>query len=91
MDATVVAIAGDGDDSDHRRPLLAPTEEIHPYTDTPSPQHPPLDAAAARPEEQRKPERLASLDVFRGFTVAVSGNSTKIMLVFFFLLGRSKI
>ncbi|XP_066366466.1 uncharacterized protein [Miscanthus floridulus] len=71
MDDTVVAIAGDGDDSDRRRPLLSPTEEIHPYTDPPSPQHPPLDAAAAQPEEQRKPERVVSLDVFRGFTVAM--------------------
>ncbi|KAG0517040.1 hypothetical protein BDA96_09G054000 [Sorghum bicolor] len=71
MHDTVVAIAGDGDDSDRRRPLLAPNEEIHPYTDPPSPEHPPLDAAAAQPEEQRKPERVASLDVFRGFTVAM--------------------
>ncbi|KAJ1261787.1 hypothetical protein BS78_09G057400 [Paspalum vaginatum] len=71
MDATVVAIAGDGDDSDRRRPLLAPTEEIHPYAESPSPQHPPLDAPAAQAEQQRKPQRLASLDVFRGFTVAM--------------------
>ena len=33
MDDTVVAITDDGDDSDRRRPLLAPTEEIHPYID----------------------------------------------------------
>jgi len=72
---------GDGDDSDRRRPLLAPTEEIHPYTDPMYPQHPPLDAAAAQPEEQRKPERVVSLDVFRGFTVAVSGNFIQTMLV----------
>ncbi|WVZ96539.1 hypothetical protein U9M48_042168 [Paspalum notatum var. saurae] len=73
MDATVVAIAGDGDDSDRRRPLLAPTEEIHPYADSPSPQHPPLEAPAPpQAEQQRKPaQRLASLDVFRGFTVAM--------------------
>jgi heparan-alpha-glucosaminide N-acetyltransferase len=80
MDATVVAIADDLDDSDCRRPLLAQNEEIHLYTEPPNRQHPPLDAAATQLEEQRKPERVASLDVFRGFTVAVSGNS--IMLVF---------
>ena len=70
MDATVVAIAGGGDDS-VRRPLVSLTEEIHPYAEPPSPQRPLLDAAAAQPEQQR----VASLDVFRGFTVAVSGDS----------------
>ncbi|AQK92829.1 Heparan-alpha-glucosaminide N-acetyltransferase [Zea mays] len=70
MDATVVAIADDHDDSDCRRPLLAQNEEIHLYTEPPNRQHPPLDAAATQLEEQRKPERVASLDVFRGFTVA---------------------
>ncbi|AQK92832.1 Heparan-alpha-glucosaminide N-acetyltransferase [Zea mays] len=71
MDATVVAIADDHDDSDCRRPLLAQNEEIHLYTEPPNRQHPPLDAAATQLEEQRKPERVASLDVFRGFTVAM--------------------
>lgn len=71
MDATVVAIADDLDDSDCRRPLLAQNEEIHLYTEPPNRQHPPLDAAATQLEEQRKPERVASLDVFRGFTVAM--------------------
>ncbi|XP_039803264.1 heparan-alpha-glucosaminide N-acetyltransferase-like isoform X2 [Panicum virgatum] len=66
MDATVVAIAGGGDDS-VRRPLVSLTEEIHPYAEPPSPQRPLLDAAAAQPEQQR----VASLDVFRGFTVAM--------------------
>ncbi|PAN17353.1 hypothetical protein PAHAL_3G124700 [Panicum hallii] len=70
MDTTVVAIAGDGDDS-FRRPLLAHTEEIHPYEEPPSSQRAPLDAAAAQPEQQRKSLRVASLDVFRGFTVAM--------------------
>ena len=64
------AIAGGGDDS-VRRPLVSLTEEIHPYAEPPSPQRPLLDAAAAQPEQQR----VASLDVFRGFTVAVSGDS----------------
>jgi len=70
MDTTVVAIAGDGDDS-FRRPLLAQTEEIHPYEEPPSSQRAPPDAAAAQPEQERKPQRVASLDVFRGFTVAM--------------------
>nr|CAB3460288.1 unnamed protein product [Digitaria exilis] len=70
MDATVVAIAGDGDDS-ARRPLIASAEEIHPYAESSSPQRPLLDAAAAQPEQQRKTQRVASLDVFRGFTVAM--------------------
>jgi hypothetical protein len=52
-DATVVAIAGDGYDS-VRRALVAQTEEIHPYAEPPSPQSPPLDAAAAQPEQRRK-------------------------------------
>ncbi|XP_062180934.1 uncharacterized protein LOC133885262 isoform X2 [Phragmites australis] len=71
MDATVIAIASDGDD--RRRPLLAPAEEIHPYPESPPPQHPPPleGTAAAQFEKQRKPQRLASLDVFRGFTVAM--------------------
>jgi len=60
------AIAGGGDDS-VRRPLVSLTEEIHPYAEPPSPQRPLLDAAAAQPEQQR----VASLDVFRGFTVAM--------------------
>ncbi len=69
MDAAVVAIAGDGDaDAGHRRPLLASADdddEIRPYpASSPSPQHP----AGA----ERKPRRVASLDVFRGLTVAVS-------------------
>jgi len=70
MDATVVAIAGDGDDS-VRRPLVSRSEEILPYADPPSPQRPPLDAGASQAEQQRKPQRVASLDVFRGFTVAM--------------------
>ncbi|TVU17531.1 hypothetical protein EJB05_33573 [Eragrostis curvula] len=70
MEATVVAIAGDGDDSE-RRSLLAPTNEIHPYPESPSLEHPPPDAAAAQPEQERKSQRVASLDVFRGFTVAM--------------------
>ena len=72
MDTTVVAIAGDGDDS-FRRPLLAQTEEILPYEEPLSSQRAPPDAAAAQPEQQR----VASLDVFRGFTVAVSGDSNR--------------
>ena len=69
MDAAVVAIAGDGDaDAGHRCcPLLssADDDEIRPYpASSPSPQHP----AGA----ERKPRRVASLDVFRGLTVAVS-------------------
>ncbi|KAL6608249.1 hypothetical protein ACP70R_041312 [Stipagrostis hirtigluma subsp. patula] len=64
MDDTVVAIAGDGDDSERRR-LLAPSGDIHPYPDSPPPQHP--SPAAAEPEKQR----VASLDVFRGLTVAM--------------------
>jgi heparan-alpha-glucosaminide N-acetyltransferase len=80
MDTTVVAIAGDGDDS-FRRPLLAHTEEIHPYEEPPSSQRAPLDAAAAQPEQQRKSLRVASLDVFRGFTVAVSGDSIRLTLL----------
>uniref|UniRef100_A0A0D3G3F3 Heparan-alpha-glucosaminide N-acetyltransferase catalytic domain-containing protein n=2 Tax=Oryza TaxID=4527 RepID=A0A0D3G3F3_9ORYZ len=68
MDAAVVAIAGDGDaDAGHRRPLLASADdddEIRPYpASSPSPQHP----AGA----ERKPRRVASLDVFRGLTVAM--------------------
>ncbi|KAK3140675.1 hypothetical protein QOZ80_5AG0404210 [Eleusine coracana subsp. coracana] len=71
MEATVVAIAGDGDDSEHH-PLLAPSDEIHAYPESPSLEHPPPEAAAgAQPEQQRKPQRVASLDVFRGLTVAM--------------------
>jgi heparan-alpha-glucosaminide N-acetyltransferase len=81
MDATVVAIAGDGDDS-ARRPLIGPTEEIHPYSEPPAPHHPSPEAVAAQLELQRKPQRLASLDVFRGFTVAVSGDSVRLTLLF---------
>ena len=81
MDTTIVAIAGDGDDS-FRRPLLAQTEEIHPYEEPPSSQRAPPDAAAAQPEQERKPQRVASLDVFRGFTVAVSGDSIRLTLLF---------
>ncbi|KAL6897762.1 hypothetical protein ACP4OV_006721 [Aristida adscensionis] len=69
MDATVVAIAGDGDDDSGRRRLLAPTDEIHPYPESPSAQRP--SPAAEQPEKQRKPPRVASLDVFRGLTVAM--------------------
>ncbi|OEL21036.1 hypothetical protein BAE44_0017944 [Dichanthelium oligosanthes] len=46
----MAAIAVDGDDFG-RRPLLSPTEEIHPYA--PSPQHSPPEAAAAEHEQQR--------------------------------------
>ncbi|GJN35994.1 hypothetical protein PR202_gb24816 [Eleusine coracana subsp. coracana] len=71
MEATVLAIAGDGDDSEHH-PLLAPSDEIHAYPESPSLEHPPQEAAAgAQPEQQRKPQRVASLDVFRGLTVAM--------------------
>jgi heparan-alpha-glucosaminide N-acetyltransferase len=69
MDASVVAITGDGDEVDRRRPLLAPTNEIHPYSEPPLPPQPP--GTDAKPEQQ-KPQRVASLDVFRGLTVAVS-------------------
>jgi heparan-alpha-glucosaminide N-acetyltransferase len=69
MDSTVVAVAGDGDDGDRRRPLLAPTDEIHPYPESRLPPQPP--GTDAKPEQQ-KPQRVASLDVFRGLTVAVS-------------------
>ena len=70
------AIAGGGDDS-VRRPLVSRSEEILPYADPASPQRPPLDAGASQAEQQRKPQRVASLDVFRGFTVAVSGDSNR--------------
>ncbi|KAM0862359.1 hypothetical protein ACQ4PT_045308 [Festuca glaucescens] len=68
MDASVVAIAGDGDEVERRRPLLAPTNEIHPYPEPPLPPQPP--GTDAKPEHQ-KPQRVASLDVFRGLTVAM--------------------
>ncbi|XP_047095600.1 heparan-alpha-glucosaminide N-acetyltransferase-like isoform X2 [Lolium rigidum] len=68
MDAYVVAIAGDGDEVERRRPLLAPTNEIHPYPEPPLPPQPP--GTDAKPEQQ-KPQRVASLDVFRGLTVAM--------------------
>jgi hypothetical protein len=64
--AAVVAIPGDGDASE-RRPLLSPAGEIHPYPESPSHEHP--SPAAAQSDRQR----VASLDVFRGLTVAVSG------------------
>uniref|UniRef100_A0A0E0KYN7 Heparan-alpha-glucosaminide N-acetyltransferase catalytic domain-containing protein n=1 Tax=Oryza punctata TaxID=4537 RepID=A0A0E0KYN7_ORYPU len=67
MDAAAVAIAGDGDDddaADHRRPLLASDDEIRPYpASSPPPQHP--------AGTEQKPPRVASLDVFRGLTVAM--------------------
>ncbi|XP_006654067.3 heparan-alpha-glucosaminide N-acetyltransferase-like [Oryza brachyantha] len=64
MDATVVAIAaGDGDDG-RRRPLLASDDEI-----LPCPAPPPPPGTGAEPEQ--KPRRVASLDVFRGLTVAM--------------------
>ncbi|KAL5202447.1 hypothetical protein ABZP36_013399 [Zizania latifolia] len=64
MDATVVAIAGDGGDAGHRRPLLASDDEIRPHPESPSPQ-----TEDAKPGQ--KPPRVASLDVFRGLTVAM--------------------
>uniref|UniRef100_A0A0D9WD07 Heparan-alpha-glucosaminide N-acetyltransferase catalytic domain-containing protein n=1 Tax=Leersia perrieri TaxID=77586 RepID=A0A0D9WD07_9ORYZ len=62
---TVVSIAGDGHDDagHHRRPLLSSDDEIRPYPASPSP------APDANPDQ--KPRRVASLDVFRGLTVAM--------------------
>uniref|UniRef100_A0A452Y1F4 Heparan-alpha-glucosaminide N-acetyltransferase catalytic domain-containing protein n=1 Tax=Aegilops tauschii subsp. strangulata TaxID=200361 RepID=A0A452Y1F4_AEGTS len=68
MDATVVAVASDGDDGDRRRPLLQTGNEILPYPESPS--RPQPAGADAKPEQQ-KPQRVASLDVFRGLTVAM--------------------
>ena len=69
MDTTVVGIIGDGDDGERRRPLLEPANEIHPY---PEPALPPQPPGTDPKPEQQKPPRVASLDVFRGLTVAVS-------------------
>ncbi|VAH02493.1 unnamed protein product [Triticum turgidum subsp. durum] len=68
MDATVVAVASDGDEGDDRRHLLETGSEILPYPESPWRPQPP--GADAKPEQQ-KPQRVASLDVFRGLTVAV--------------------
>ncbi|KAM3401068.1 hypothetical protein ACQJBY_005707 [Aegilops geniculata] len=68
MDATVVAVASDYDDGDRRRPLLEIGNEILPCPGSPSRPQPP--GADAKPEQQ-KPQRVASLDVFRGLTVAM--------------------
>ena len=73
MDATVVAGASDGDEGDHRRHLLETGSEILPYPESPWRPQPP--GADAKPEQQ-KPQRVASLDVFRGLTVAVSRTLT---------------
>ncbi|KAF6982724.1 hypothetical protein CFC21_001070 [Triticum aestivum] len=68
MDATVVAVASDGDEGDDRRHLLETGSEILPYPESPWRPQPP--GADAKPEQQ-KPQRVASLDVFRGLTVAM--------------------
>ncbi|KAM3407433.1 hypothetical protein ACQJBY_001067 [Aegilops geniculata] len=68
MEATVVAVASDYDDGDRRRPLLETGNEILPCPESPSRPQPP--GADAKPEQQ-KPQRVASLDVFRGLTVAM--------------------
>ncbi|KAL5209159.1 hypothetical protein ABZP36_004782 [Zizania latifolia] len=75
MDTMVVAIAGNRGDASQRRPLLPSDDEIRPHPESPSPQT--EDAKLGQ-----KPQQVASLDVFRGLTVAVYAYSHHVLKQF---------